>query len=84
MRMQWFPSSLSPPPREPGYEAIVRSEHAAEMRAARARMNDERRAVERNEDTDRRRTARARINDERRAAEHRENTDIGEEQLVLG
>ena len=24
MRVQWFPGSLSPPPREPGYEAIAR------------------------------------------------------------
>ena len=51
-----------------GELAVVRSEHAAETRAARARMNDECRAVERNEDTCRRRTARARISDARRQA----------------
>ena len=55
--------------------AVVRSEHAAEARAARARMNDDLRVVERNENTDRRRTARARMNDERRAVERREDTE---------
>ena len=54
--------------------AVVRTgDCAIRIRAARAGMSDERRALQRSQNAERRRTAREEMSDERRAVEHSEN-----------